>query len=497
MLAAFEGARSIKAGWIASVPSERAPTFMDGHGEPPAPRARAASRRLATIGYGAALGVTAITDLLPAEVRFGHVQRLLDALAIRGGLPSIPRPPLQLDGDEAIPAPPPEQDLRCLLVAGSLDGGGVESVVSTLARHLPAQGIATEVVCTREGRTASELRAAGIPVMMASAAELPALIDRRKPDVIQLHRPERELARAALSSHAVVVPVFHAMESYLDAPTWATLTAVAQRTSVCVAVSQGVKTFFEHRLGVHSIRVVLNGVHGLPPGAAWERGAARRTISRAVGAEITDDDLLVVALQRFSPQKNAAGLVDAFLAAVGSEPRLRLVLAGATDNWLEVRRAHLLRQASPLGDRVHLLGDSDPWVVLQAGDVYALDSFAEGGPLSAVEAAMCGLPVVLSEVGFARHLVSSEGVDGVVVNRANADYSQAAMAAQRRRRHQSNRAEFAAALAAASQYRRRPTGSLPPDFTEAAMVRGHASALRSAAEAARSGAVTPRESFGA
>jgi hypothetical protein len=29
------------------------------------------------------------------------------------------------------------------------------------------------------------------------------------------------------------------------------------------------------------------------------------------------------------------------------------------------------------------------------------------------------------------------------------------------------------------------------------MVRGHASALRSAAEAARSGAVTPREPFGA
>ena len=432
------------------------------------------------MAYGAALGLTAITDLLPAEVRFGHLQRLMGLLAMRHGLPTIPRRPLEARGREEKPTPPRrEQDLRCLLVAGPLDGGGVEAVVSTLARHLPAHGIATEVVCTREGRTSSELRAAGIHVTQASsAAELTELIDQRRPDAIQLHRPDREMAAAVLSSNVAVVPVFHAMESYLDSPTWAVLTALANRTSVCVAVSEGVKTFFEDRLGVHGIQVVMNGV--LPPGSAWERGEARRAVGRAVEAEITDDDLLVVALQRFSPQKNAAGLVDAFLEAVDTEPRLRLVLAGSTDNWLEVRRADLLRRASPLGGRVHLLGDSDPWVILQAGDVYALDSFAEGGPLSAVEAVMCGLPVVLSDVGFARKLVSSEGVQGVVVNRANADYSQSAMAVQRRRRRQSNRTEFGAALAAAGGYSRSPVGYVPPNFTEAAMVAGHATALRAA-----------------
>jgi len=128
-----------------------------------------------------------------------------------------------------------------------------------------------------------------------------------------------------------------------------------------------VKTFFEQRLGVQGIQVVLNGVPGPPSRSAWERGAARRAVGRAVGAEISEDDLLVVALQRFSDQKNGAGLVDAFLAAVTAEPSLRLVLAGSPDNWLEVRRADLLRRASPLGGRVHLLGDSDPWVVLRAG----------------------------------------------------------------------------------------------------------------------------------
>lgn len=458
---------------------------MDGLGDSPASGTGVAARGLAVIGYRAALGLTVITDVLPAEVRFGHWQRVLSALAIRNGLASVPRSPLEAVEREATPTPQPEQDLRCLLVAGSLDGGGVEAVVASLARGLPAHGIATEVVCTKEGRTSSELRVAGIRVTQASASELSELVDHRNPDVVQLHRPEREFAAALLSAGVPVVPVFHAMESYLTTPTWATLTALAARFPVCVAVSEGVKTFFEQRLGVQGIQVVLNGVPGPPSGSAWERGAARRAVGRAVGAEITEDDLLVVALQRFSDQKNGAGLVDAFLAAVTAEPRLRLVLAGSPDNWLEVRRADLLRRASPLGGRVHLLGDSDPWVVLRAGDVYALDSFAEGGPLSAVEAVMCGLPVVLSDVGLARDLVASAGVQGVVVNRANADYSQSAMAAQRRRRHQSNRDEFGAALAAAARYPHSRVGSVPPSFTEAAMVLGHATALRAAARSPR------------
>jgi glycosyltransferase involved in cell wall biosynthesis len=458
---------------------------MNGLGDSPGSGTRVALRGLAVIGYRAALGLTVITDMLPAGVRFGHWQRVLSALAIRNGLASIPRSPREAQEGKATPTPQPEQDLRCLLVAGALDTGGVEAVVASLARGLPTHGVATEVVCTKEGRTSSELRVAGIRVTQASPSELADLVGQRSPDVVQLHRPDREFAAALLSARFPVVPVFHAMESYLTASTMATLTALAEQCPVCIAVSEGVKTYFEQRLGVRGIQVVLNGAPELPSGSAWDRDAARRAVGRAVGAEITGDDLLVVALQRFSDQKNAAGLVDAFLAALMAEPRLRLVLAGSPDNWLEVRRADLLRSASPLGTRVHLLGDSDPWVVLLAGDVYALDSFAEGGPLSAVEAVMCGLPVVLSDVGLARDLVSAAGVQGVVVSRANADYSQSAMAAQRRRRHQTNRDEFGAALASAAHYPRSPVGSVPPSFTEAAMVRGHATALRSAARRSR------------
>lgn len=454
---------------------------MDTLGASRTHRDRAVTRGLAAVGYRAALGLTAVTDLISADMRFGHLRRALATLAMPGGLPVVPRSPVDPLLRDQTPEPRPEQDLHCLLVAGPLDSGGVEAVVATLARGLPSQGITTEVVCTREGRTSSELRAAGVRVSLGSAAELPQLVEERNPDVVQLHRPDRELAASLLATRAAVVPVFHAIEAYLDAETWTTLSALMSRPSVCVAVSAAVKAYVEDRLGGSVIRVVLNGVSGPPPGSTWERAAARRMVGDAVGAEIAEDDIVVVALQRFSDQKNPAGLVDAFLLGVAAEPRLRLVLAGSPENWLEVRRADLLRRASPLGIRVHLLGDSDPWVILRSGDVYALDSFAEGGPLSAVEAVSCGLPVVLSDVGFAGDLVASAGVQGAVVSRANLDYSQSAMARERRRRHQSNRDEFGAALAGAASFSRSPDGFVPSNFTQATMILGHATALRAAA----------------
>lgn len=434
----------------------------------------------ARVGYRAALGLTMITDLLPPRLRFGHWQRVLDLLAVRGGLPVVPRSQATVapadDGSPLATRPPL---YKCLVVTGSLDGGGVEAVVSALARGLPRHGFSIEVACSAVGRVSRELQASGVLVSQVSAHDLPALIATRRPDVIQLHRIDRALITPLIDTQAPVVPLFHAMESYLDEETWSALETLTRRSPLCVAVSDGVRAYFTKRLAAARIRVVVNGVR-LLEAASTNRQAARETVGHAIGAEIHDDDVVIVALQRFSDQKNAAGLVDAFLRAQELDPRLRLIVAGAPDNWLEVLRADLLRRGHPDGARVHLLGDSDPWTVLNAGDLYALDSFAEGGPLSAVEAATCGLPLVLSDVGFARELVAADGVHGECVSRANADASATSIARQRRKRHQNNLDEFSQALVRTADLGRTAGGSVPEPFTEDAMLRGHAMALMDA-----------------
>ncbi|MCL2515527.1 MAG: glycosyltransferase [Microbacteriaceae bacterium] len=440
------------------------------------------SRAAASAENLALRALSVVTDDIPPHWRFGHWQRVLQRLAPAQPLPAVARRPsaVPVVHREAGPAAGPLPDLRCLLIAGALDNGGVESVVSILARGLPEHGVEVEVACSSGGRVARELAHAGVRVVETPPAALRDVIAERRPDVVQLHRVDRGLLASVAGAGVPVVPVFHAMESYLDRRTWHALRDFLKTSGPGVAVSGSVRGFFAERAG-GDIRVVVNGVDpaALFP-AVHDRRAARLELAQAIGVAIADDDVLVVALQRYSDQKNPAGLVDAFLLAAEGDPRLRLVVAGAPDNWLEYRRADQLRRGHPAGDRVHLLGDSDPATLLTAADAFALDSFAEGGPLSALEAAAFGVPVVLSDVGFARELLGEVGGRGALVPRANDGFTGAMISAERRRRHQSNRDEFAAAIGRAAHLDRGEP-AVPERFSERAMVAAHARILKEAA----------------
>lgn len=426
-------------------------------------------------------GLTMVTDALPPRIRFGHWNTLMNRLALTDGLPSVASgEPLW----QSAPAPAhaSQIDLRSLIVAGALDTGGVETVVATLAEGLPAHGIDVEVICSDEGRISHRLRDRGVRVTRVPTEGLAGFVETRQPDAIQLHRIDRDMLTALTPTAPRTIPVFHAMESYIDEATWSVLEAFAQRSSTCIAVSPSVADFFAARIAI-TADVVVNGVASPLGDLSARHEGERSRLATAIGVQFAADDVVVVALQRFSDQKNAAGLVDAFLLAAESDPRLRLVMAGAPSSWLEVRRADILRKTHPAGGRVHLLGDSDPAALLLGGDMFALDSFAEGGPVSAVEAVACGLPVVLSDVGFTRDLVAAAAVPGRVIRRANETLTQASYAAQRRRRHQSNRADFAAALLALAGTEARRVSGPPDRFSLPTMIAGHARALRVAAEA--------------
>ncbi|GAA4194841.1 hypothetical protein GCM10022219_18840 [Microbacterium oryzae] len=451
---------------------------------------RAVVRACRSSAVLAVWALTVVTDLVPARWRFGRWNRLLGVVAVRSGLPAVAAAPARADSARAAEemalvvqagsSDGSRRALRCVLVAGALDSGGVETVVETLALGLPAHGVEVHVLATQDGATAGRLRAAGVDVDVVAPHETTDRLRLVGPDVIQLHRADPELVTPLIAFGHRTVPVFHALESYLDDSAWQHLRDLVDAAPSSIAVSDAVARFVAERTGRPLPRTVVNGVSRASSRSPLSRPAARGLVS-AVVPDLEDDDILVVGLQRFSDQKNAAGLVDAFLLAAESEPRLRLVLAGAPSSWLEVRRADVLRRAHDRGHRVHLLGESDPWVLFAAADVYALDSFSEGGPISALEAVSCGLPVVLSDVGFTRQLVEAADGWGEVVPSALPDASQRELARARRQRHQRNRAEFARALLRVSRMARQRVPATPAPFTEPAMVADHAEILRAAA----------------
>ena len=115
------------------------------------------------------------------------------------------------------------------------------------------------------------------------------------------------------------------------------------------------------------------------------------------------DSALIVTVARLAPQKALTVLFEAMqlcsteavVAIVGEGPsRLEL------EEWLH---RHDLRH------RIHLLGfREDVADLIAAADIFCLSSIWEGVPLSAQEAILLGVPVVATDVGGMRELISNK-----------------------------------------------------------------------------------------
>ncbi len=423
--------------------------------------------------------LTMLTDVIPAKYRFGHWNRLLAVLAFGDRLPVVGPVAVAPAVVDAVKPDFVGARLSCMILAGDLDTGGVETVVAALAPGLSSIGFDVEVVCSTGGAAERRLRETGVHVSLLPHDQVGSHIALRQPDVIQLHRLDPTLIETLGPWWSRTVPVLHAMESYLTGDVWDHVGALLRDAPSSIAVSESVRDYFEQKTGT-TPHVVENGVPPVGTLDGPQRAAARAAVGRALGTVFEDGDIVVLGLQRFSDQKNPAGLVDAFLLAAEQDPRLHLVVAGAPNSWLEIRRADIIRRRHANGDRVHFLGDSDSTALFQGSDVFALDSFSEGGPIAAVEAVAHGLPIVVTDVGFARELVDACRPHGVLITRANEDFGERSMARQRRKLRQSNRQAFADGIlqiTRAADAPRHP--QLPERFTESAMIHRHAEVLRS------------------
>ncbi len=129
--------------------------------------------------------------------------------------------------------------------------------------------------------------------------------------------------------------------------------------------------------------------------------------------------LRVLCVGRLSPEKGQHLLVDAAaeLARRGRDD-ISFVFVGDGPS-----RTDLEQRAGALGDRVQFLGAKDLEEVreeLGRSDVFCLASFAEGIPISIMEAFAVGVPVVATDVGGVSELVT-DGVTGRLVPPGRAD----------------------------------------------------------------------------
>ena len=252
-------------------------------------------------------------------------------------------------------------------------------------------------------------------VDVAAFRSIRKLIDSYKPALIHTHMAKAGAIGRFAAFRSPVAPVTvhtfhgHVLEGYFGGLSQRTFLAIerrlARRTDALVAVSAEIRDELLD-LGIGT----PERWHVIPLGfdlAPFARVDARSGVLRDT-LGLADDIAVVGVLGRLAPVKDHALLFD----AIARLPQVHLVVLGDGElrGRLEDRAAE-----RDLAGRVHFLGwRRDVPEALADMDVVALTSVSEGTPVTLIEALATARPVVATDVGGVRSVVS-DGVDGLVV----------------------------------------------------------------------------------
>jgi glycosyltransferase involved in cell wall biosynthesis len=340
------------------------------------------------------------------------------------GLAGTPGPPAATD---ATPGPPrasadrAARPLRILMVLESdftqRGGGGAESQLRTLARHLRRIGHRVSVMTPLlpYGPQITAERCFGIPVGRVRYPHRPLIGGSlmclrfaaflwqrgRSYDAWHVHIGHHLGAVTCLVGSLIGKPVvvkisgWWELEQGLMAPARGPFDRLARSWLKRASTVQAIST----RIAGELLR------HGFPadrilvlPNAVDTSRFHLRQAPRAPGAPFT-----AVFVGRLVPEKGLATLLDAWAAAFRgrSDARLRLVGGGPLDEPLRAQAAAL-----GIAEQVELLGHRDRVEeVLAEADVGVLTSRIEGLSNTLLEFMACGLPTVASRVSGSEDFV--------------------------------------------------------------------------------------------
>jgi len=296
-----------------------------------------------------------------------------------------------------------------MVVLTSAVRGGVEEVVVGLLQRLDPTEVRLSMAAPPALLEALAPDLAGVSMdALAVEAEswthvrqmdrLAAFMRRVRPDVVNPHL-FRSTAIAAPLARATgvrgVVETYHGREAWRHGALRGRFFAdrlVARFVTRVIAVSRGAADFLVHgkRYPAQKIVVIPNGrdLTRFTPGR--HRDAVRKELG------VDRDAPVVGVVGRLETQKGHVYLLDAWSDVVRTHPDARLLVVGAGS----LHEALVTRARSRgVAESVLFTGfRADVPRILDAVDVLALPSLHEGMPLTVIEAAAAGRPVVATAV---------------------------------------------------------------------------------------------------
>lgn len=293
--------------------------------------------------------------------------------------------------------------------------------------HLEAAGI--RHVALRHATRSMDLRRD-----LRLARELYRLFRAERPDVVHTHNPKpgwfgRPAARAARVP--VVVNTVHGLYATPDDP-WARRAVVyaLERAAAACSHAELLQSVEDRsvlrrlRVPAARIEVLGNGIDlaRFAPPTPGERAAARAELG------LRADEVAVGVVGRLVWEKGLREVIEAATRLRRTHPAVRVLVVGPIDaekaDGLAADELAAVSDASG----ITFLGEHRAIERFYAAlDVYALASYREGFPRSAMEAAATGLPLVVTDIRGCRQVVDHE-VNGVLVPPGDAEALTAALA---------------------------------------------------------------------
>jgi glycosyltransferase involved in cell wall biosynthesis len=324
------------------------------------------------------------------------------------------------------------RSLRVTQIVFDLDGGGMETLVQSMADNWAGTQVEMSVITLsgRTGRTGESVRnrvdqfhvlelTRGLS--MIAPTQLVRAIRATRPDVVHLHTGAwyKSALAARLAGVRRAIYTEHGREH--DDPLLARLQdRLASRwTDTVVAVSQRLHEYMIRTVGVRADRVVTipNGVDT----ARFSPGTASAALRESL--DIPHGALVLGSVGRLERVKAYERLVGAYAELRRRAPEVPLVLVLFGDG---AERDAIAREADRLGvrDGVRLPGwTKSPVDGYRMLDVFAMTSRSEGMSVSLMEAMACGACPLVTNVGsnaevlgetLARHLVPDGDADALV-----------------------------------------------------------------------------------
>jgi glycosyltransferase involved in cell wall biosynthesis len=249
-----------------------------------------------------------------------------------------------------------------------------------------------------------------------AAVELYRLFRRLRPVIVHTHNPKpgwlgRPAARAARVP--IVVNTVHGLYALPGDPAPKRMVVYALERIAAACSDAELVQSSEDLATLRSLRIPDERLHHLGNGVDLERfdpdavPVSRRDRIRASWG-IGPDEVVCGVVGRLVWEKGLHEVFEAARLLRTEVPRVRVVIVGPTDDakW-DAIGAGPQREAEERG--VVFAGRRDDMAdVYRAFDLYALASYREGFPRSAMEAAAMGLPVVATDIRGCREVVDHE-----------------------------------------------------------------------------------------